>query len=88
MILPVSVVVTVFAGLRISGEAVCPVGTNEGSDSTELAEVQAVYCLGWLKKSAPSRRDGMIESVNGALSSKAQPGMKITASPQDGTPSF
>jgi hypothetical protein len=28
----------------------------------------------------------MIESVNGALSSKEQPGIKITASLQDGTP--
>jgi hypothetical protein len=30
-------------------------GLDDGSDSTELAEVQAVHCLGPVRKGAPSR---------------------------------
>jgi hypothetical protein len=32
-----------------------PEGLDECSDSTELAEVLAVYCLGTVRKSVPSR---------------------------------
>ena len=32
-----------------------PEGLDERSDSTELAEVLAVYCLGTVRKSVPSR---------------------------------
>jgi len=33
-----------------------PEGLNDRSDSTELAEVQAIYCLGQAKWEDPSRR--------------------------------
>jgi purine nucleosidase len=42
---------------------VIPLGPNEGSDSTELAEVLAVYCQESVIKIDPSRRDSMIQSA-------------------------
>ncbi len=34
-----------------------PEGLNDRSDSTELAEVQAIYCLVSVQKGEPSRRE-------------------------------
>ena len=39
-----------------------PKGRNDSSDSTELAEVLEVYCLGMQKKSNSPLGNGMIES--------------------------
>jgi hypothetical protein len=39
-----------------------PEGPDDRSGSTELAEVQAIYCLESRSKRDPSRRDGVIGS--------------------------
>ena len=36
-----------------------PEGLNDGSDSTELAEVQAIYCLAPMQKGNRALRDGL-----------------------------
>jgi hypothetical protein len=44
------------------GKRFCPEGVNDSSDSTELAGVLAVYCLGMQKKSKRPVGIGMIRS--------------------------